>query len=200
MHIKDSIFIKSSPTINECPPAKFPEFAFIGRSNVGKSSLINMLLNRKSLAAVSSKPGKTQLINHFMINDSWYLVDLPGYGWAQVSKSKKSEWEKMIREYLRKRESLACVFLLIDSRIDPSEKDINFINWLGENKIPFILLFTKVDKQSKNATQSNLAKFRKQLRNYWDELPESIPTSAVDKTGRETVLDFIEKVMKELDN
>ena len=200
MKIHESVFIKSSPSIKECPPAKLPEFAFIGRSNVGKSSLINMVLDRKSLAAVSARPGKTQLINHFLINNEWYLVDLPGYGWAKVSKSKKSDWDKMIRNYLKERKTLACVFLLVDSRIEPNKNDLTFIKWLGENNIPFIILFTKADKQSRNETQSNIAFFKKHLKKEWAELPEMIITSSVEKTGREDVLDFIGSVMQDLNN
>ena len=192
--------MKSSPGIADCPPNNLPEFAFIGRSNVGKSSLINMLLGRKKLASVSTRPGKTQLINHFKINSSWYLVDLPGYGWAKVSKEKKTNWDRMTRTYLTRRENLACVFSLVDSRIEPNKNDIDFINWMGKNEIPFILVFTKSDKQSKNKTQSNKAAFIKVLKASWKEVPQTIVTSAVDNTGRKEVLDFIGNVLKDLEN
>jgi GTP-binding protein len=200
MQIKESVFVKSSPGIADCPTTNLPEFAFIGRSNVGKSSLINMLLNRKKLASVSTRPGKTQLINHFKINNSWYLVDLPGYGWAKVSKEKKANWDKMIRIYLSKRENLACVFSLVDSRIEPNKNDLEFIDWMGKNKIPFVIVFTKSDKQSKNKTQSNIATFLKVLKSSWEEIPRALVTSAVDSTGRKEVLDFIGNVLRDLEN
>lgn len=198
MEIKESSFVKSSASYSDCPEGRYPEFAFIGRSNVGKSSLINMLTSRKKLAMVSSKPGKTQLINHFIIDQKWYLVDLPGYGWAKVSKAKKAGWDKMIKDYLQYRSNLACVFLLIDSRVEPLQKDIDFINWLGESGIPFVILFTKTDKQSKNKTESNVAEFKKELSKTWEEFPEMIITSAMDKTGKKEVLHFIGSVIREM--
>jgi GTP-binding protein len=200
MKITNSEFIKSSPDHKDCPQVNLPEFAFIGRSNVGKSSLINMVLDRKNLAMVSARPGKTQLINHFLINHSWHLVDLPGYGWAKVSKEKKSAWDKMIRNYLQLRKNLACVFVLVDSRHEPKTKDIEFINWLGKSGIPFVILFTKADKQSMNKTEANIAAFKKILKLTWEEIPEIIITSAIDKQGRKEVLDFIGKVLTDLKN
>lgn len=200
MNALESSFVKSSTNYKDCPDDNRPEFAFIGRSNVGKSSLINMLTSRKKLAMVSSKPGKTQLINHFIINSKWYLVDLPGYGWAKVSKAKKKEWDKMINEYLLYRRNLACVFVLIDSRIEPKRKDIDFINWLGENGIPFVILFTKVDKQSKSKTESAIEEFKNVLGETWEEFPEMIITSALDQTGRDEILEFINRVITEMKN
>ena len=166
MNIIKSEFVTSSANISQCPKEELPEFAFIGRSNVGKSSLINMLTDRKALAKVSSKPGKTQLINHFIINESWYLVDLPGYGWAKVAKTEKAKWGVMIHDYLLERQNLVNLFVLVDSRLEPQKIDIEFINWLGEKQIPFAIVFTKTDKQSKNKTESNIAKLLRCLKNY----------------------------------
>ena len=161
MQIKQAEFIISSTDINKCPAAEKPEYAFIGRSNVGKSSLINMLTNRKGLAKISGKPGKTQLINHFLINTNWYLVDLPGYGYASVSKGKRIEFAKFINQYLRKRENLMCLFVLLDSRHKPQKIDMEFMQWLGENNIPFVMCFTKQDKLSKLESAKNLAHYKK---------------------------------------
>ena len=198
MKIKESRFIKSSSTIEECPPPEKAEFAFIGRSNVGKSSLINMLTARKSLAKISSKPGKTQLINHFEIDSSWYLVDLPGYGWSKVSKQKKADWGVMIEEYLLKRENLACLFVLIDSRLEPQNIDYEFITWLGKQDIPFAMVFTKTDKQSKNKFQSIKAKHLKRLKIEWEEIPLIFESSAVNKTGRKEILTFANEILSDL--
>lgn len=195
MKIKTSEFITSSSKIVQCPESALPEFAFIGRSNVGKSSLINMLTGRKSLAKVSGRPGKTQLINHFLINSEWYLVDLPGYGWARVAKSEKQKWGVMIHDYIVERESLVCLFVLVDSRLPPQPIDVEFINWLGEKGIPFTIVFTKADKQSKNKTQSGIAKYRKHLSAYWEKLPDVFVTSAVDHQGKEDVLSYIERLI-----
>ena len=195
MDIIKSEFVTSSANIGQCPTKLLPEFAFIGRSNVGKSSLINMLTERKSLAKVSSKPGKTQLINHFIINDSWYLVDLPGYGWAKVAKTEKAKWGVMIHDYLLERESLLNLFVLVDSRLEPQKIDVEFINWLGEQGIPFAIVFTKADKQSKNKTESNIAAYRRLLKNYWEELPPIFSTSSFKKEGREQILKFIDGVI-----
>ena len=195
MEIKKSEFITSSANLNQCPKPDFPEFAFIGRSNVGKSSLINMLTGRKALAKVSSKPGKTQLINHFLINDNWYLVDLPGYGWAKVAKTEKEKWGIMIHDYIMARENLVCLFVLVDSRLEPQKIDVEFINWLGEKGIPFSIIFTKSDKQSKNKTQSNIARYKRYLKQYWDELPKIFITSSVMKEGRNNILDYIETLV-----
>ncbi len=195
MEIKKSEFITSSANLSQCPKPDFPEFAFIGRSNVGKSSLINMLTGRKALAKVSSKPGKTQLINHFLINDNWYLVDLPGYGWAKVAKTEKEKWGIMIHDYIMARENLVCLFVLVDSRLEPQKIDVEFINWLGEKGIPFSIIFTKSDKQSKNKTQSNIARYKRYLKQYWDELPKIFITSSVMKEGRNNILDYIETLV-----
>jgi GTP-binding protein len=176
------------------PPPVRPEYAFIGRSNVGKSSLINMLLNHKGLAKTSQKPGKTQLINHFIVNDDWYLVDLPGYGYARTSKSNRTEWERFIRYYLKNRESLQCVFVLIDSRLEPQKVDIEFCNWLGEEGIPFLLIFTKADKQSAVKTDQNVAKFKKELLKSFEEVPQIFITSAENKLGRDAVLRLIDEL------
>ena len=197
MKIKESRFIKSSSAIEECPPPKKAEFAFIGRSNVGKSSLINMLTDRKSLAKISSKPGKTQLINHFEIDNNWYLVDLPGYGWSKGSKQKKADWGVMIEEYLLKRENLACLFVLIDSRLEPQNIDYEFINWLGNQDIPFAMVFTKIDKQSKNKFQSTKAKHLKRLKQEWEEIPLIFESSAVDQTGRKEILSFAKEILSD---
>ena len=161
---------------------------------MGKSSLINLLTSRKNLAKTSSTPGKTQLINHFMINDEWYLVDLPGYGWARVSKSAKADWKQMIHDYLQNRLNLACVFVLVDIRHEAQKIDIEFINWLGEEGIPFVIVFTKKDKLSKTKVDSNLAAYRKVLKNYWEEAPQEFVTSSQEGAGREEILDFIESI------
>ena len=193
MQIKETRFITSSPGIHKCPPPDFPEYAFIGRSNVGKSSLLNMITSRKKLAKISSTPGKTQLINHFIINEEWYLADLPGYGYARISVHKKQSWEKMIRDYIFKRKSLMSLFLLIDSRIPPQQIDLNFIDMLGINQVSFVIIFTKSDKLSKPQLESNLNSYKKQLLNSWEELPEIIVSSSTNKTGREEILSYIEK-------
>ena len=181
-------FVTSNTDFKNCPPARYPEFAFIGRSNVGKSSLINMLLQRKGLAKTSQTPGKTQLINHFRVNEDWYLVDLPGYGYARTSKVNRGEWERFIRYYLRHRESLQCVFVLIDSRVEPQKNDIDFCNWLGETGIPFLLVFTKADKQSAVKTDQTVAKFRKELLKSFEEVPKIFITSSENALGREAIL------------
>ena len=198
MIIKDATFISSNTTVDKCPETDLPEYAFIGRSNVGKSSLINMLTSRSKLAKTSSFPGKTQLINHFKINDNWYLVDLPGYGWAKVSKESREKWQKMIKAYLQQRKNLACVFLLIDSRHEPQKSDLDFIQLLGTLGIPFVLVFTKTDKQSLNKTQEAVAAYRKKLSETWEEIPQMFITSSAEKKGREEILDFIESVNNEL--
>ena len=197
MEIKESRFVTSSSALEQCPPPKMAEFAFIGRSNVGKSSLINMLTGRKGLAKISSKPGKTQLINHFEIDGSWYLVDLPGYGWSKVSKQKKADWGVMIEEYLLKRETLACLFVLIDSRLEPQTIDYEFITWLGEQGIPFAMVFTKTDKQSKNKFQSTKAKHLRQLKGAWEELPLLFESSAMDQSGKKEILSFAAEIISD---
>jgi GTP-binding protein len=192
--IKTAAFVCSNTRTDKLPPPVRPEYAFIGRSNVGKSSLINMLLNHKGLAKTSQKPGKTQLINHFIVNDDWYLVDLPGYGYARTSKSNRTEWERFIRYYLKNRESLQCVFVLIDSRLEPQKVDIEFCNWLGEEGIPFLLIFTKADKQSAVKTDQNVAKFKKELLKSFEEVPQIFITSAENKLGRDAVLRLIDEL------
>ena len=194
MIIKSAEFICSNTQISKLPPPVKPEYAFIGRSNVGKSSLINMLTNKKGLAKTSQTPGKTQLINHFLINDTWYIVDLPGYGYARASKSKQADWDKFIHTYLDKRESLQCVLVLIDSRLEPQKIDLEFCNWLGEKGLSFILVFTKADKQSSVKTDQNIAKFRKALSETFEEVPQYFITSADTQLGRDDVLSFISKV------
>lgn len=195
MVIRSATFVKSSAKISQCPPADKPEFAFIGRSNVGKSSLINLIVNKKGLAKTSSKPGKTQTINHFIVNDAWFLVDLPGYGFASVSQETRANWTKMIENYLLKRENLACVYVLIDSRIEPQTKDLDFITWLGENQVPLSILFTKTDKLSKNDLAKSVARYKKKLSELWDELPPITLTSAETKLGRDEILKQIESVL-----
>ena len=196
MIIKSADFICSNTQISKLPPPVKPEYAFIGRSNVGKSSLINMLTNKKGLAKTSQTPGKTQLINHFLINDNWYIVDLPGYGYARISKSKKEDWNKFIRSYLDKRESLQCVMVLVDSRLEPQKIDLEFCNWLGEKGLSFILIFTKADKQSSVKTDQNIALFKKALLATFDEVPPYYVTSAETKDGRDDVLNFIDEINK----
>lgn len=191
--IKTAEFIISNTKVAKCPKPDMPEYAFIGRSNVGKSSLINMLTNNKSLAKTSSKPGKTQLINHFLINQSWYLVDLPGYGYAKTSQTNREKWGEMITEYLLKRENLMTVFVLIDSRIDAQAIDLDFVYDAGLKQIPIVLLFTKTDKNTINQTNSKIAKYKKILQKDWEELPLIIPTSSVTKTGQDEILKYIEK-------
>ena len=196
MQIKQAEFIISSTDINKCPAAEKPEYAFIGRSNVGKSSLINMLTNRKGLAKISGKPGKTQLINHFLINTNWYLVDLPGYGYASVSKGKRIEFAKFINQYLQKRENLMCLFVLLDSRHKPQKIDMEFMQWLGENNIPFVMCFTKQDKLSKLESAKNLAHYKKEMKQIWQELPPIFLTSSSSKKGKDEMLQFIDKTNK----
>ncbi|RZK80976.1 MAG: YihA family ribosome biogenesis GTP-binding protein [Pedobacter sp.] len=194
MIIKSATFICSNTKVSALPTANMPEYAFIGRSNVGKSSLINMLVNQHGLAKTSQRPGKTQLINHFLINEQWYIVDLPGYGYAKVSKNSRENWEKFIRNYITKRESLQCVFVLIDSRLEPQKIDLEFCCWMGEIQIPFALVFTKADKQSINKTNQNVAAFKKALGGWFEEIPPYFVTSAEKAVGRDEVLNFITQV------
>lgn len=194
MIIKSAVFVCSNTKVSALPIANMPEYAFIGRSNVGKSSLINMVVNQNGLAKTSQRPGKTQLINHFLINDRWYIVDLPGYGYAKVSKSSREKWEKFIRNYLTKRESLQCVFVLIDSRIPPQTIDIEFCCWLGECGLPFTLLFTKADKQSSTKTAKNVGLFKTALQGWFEEVPPIFITSSETKKGKDEILNFIEEV------
>lgn len=194
MKIQEAKYVMSNSDYQKCPAPNMPEYAFIGRSNVGKSSLINMLVNQHGLAKTSQRPGKTQLINHFLINEKWYIVDLPGYGYAKVSKSSREKWEKFIRNYITKRESLQCVFVLIDSRLTPQKIDIEFCCWMGEVQIPFALVFTKADKQSAPKTDQNVAAFKKELKGWFEEIPPIFVTSAEKGAGREAILDFITAV------
>lgn len=194
MIVKSAEFVCSNTQVSKLPPPVKPEYAFIGRSNVGKSSLINMLVSKKGLAKTSQTPGKTQLINHFLINDSWYIVDLPGYGYARASKSNKADWDKFIRTYLDKRESLQCVMVLIDSRLEPQKIDIEFCNWLGEKGLSFMLVFTKADKQSNVKTDQNVAKFHKKLTESFEETPGYFITSSELALGRDELLGFIDEV------
>jgi len=194
MIIKSATFVVSNTKVSALPLPELPEYAFIGRSNVGKSSLINMLVNQQGLAKTSQKPGKTQLINHFLINEKWYIVDLPGYGYAKVSKSSREKWEKFIRNYLTKRENLQCVFVLIDSRLEPQKIDLEFCSWLGECQIPFALVYTKADKQSGPKTDQNVAKFNKTLLGWFEEMPSYFVTSSETGLGKDQVLGFINEV------
>ncbi|MEO3404511.1 ribosome biogenesis GTP-binding protein YihA/YsxC [Mucilaginibacter sp. CAU 1740] len=194
MIVKTAEFLCSNTQVSKLPPPVKAEYAFIGRSNVGKSSLINTLTGKKGLAKTSQTPGKTQLINHFLINEGWYIVDLPGYGYARASKSEKAKWDKFIHTYLDKRESLQCVMVLIDSRLDPQKIDLEFCNWLGEKGLSFVLVFTKADKQSSIKTDQSVAKFRKALLATFDEMPQYFITSSETQLGREEILEFIDVV------
>ena len=196
MQVKKAEFIISNTDIKKCPAPDMPEYAFIGRSNVGKSSLINMLANRKNLAKTSGKPGKTQLINHFLLNDSWYLVDLPGYGYASVSKGKRLEFAKFIKQYLENRENLMCLFVLLDSRLKPQKIDMEFMQWLGKKSIPFVMCFTKQDKLSKSEAAKNLANYKKEMKQIWKELPPIFFTSSANKKGQDEVLKFVSDTNK----
>lgn len=198
MIIKDAQFVISNTDYRKCPQDGKPEYAFIGRSNVGKSSLINMLTNRKGLAMTSSKPGKTQLINHFIINNEWYLVDLPGYGYAQRGKEGREQIRKIIDSYILKRSALTSLFLLLDCRHEPQKIDIEFINWLGENGIPFSIVFTKTDKISKGLLKDNTDIYMDRLKETWEELPPVFFTSAENKEGGDDILNYIEKINQEL--
>lgn len=191
MNITSATFRCSSQKLSQCPADNRHEFAFIGRSNVGKSSLINMLTDSPSLAKVSSTPGKTKLINHFLINGNWYLVDLPGYGYARVSKSERREFSKLILDYVLEREQMHFLFVLVDSRLEPQKIDLDFINLLGEHGIPFGIVFTKCDKLSSNQAESNIARYRRTLLQSWEELPPMFHTSSEKRQGREAILDFI---------
>ncbi|MEE0991916.1 MAG: ribosome biogenesis GTP-binding protein YihA/YsxC [Bacteroidales bacterium] len=195
MIVSSAEFVKSSQYLEQCPQPDMPEFAFIGRSNVGKSSLINMLVDKKDLAKTSSQPGKTQLINHFLINEEWYLVDLPGYGYAKTSMENRKKWRKMIEDYLLKRVNLLTVFVLVDSRLEPQKIDLEFINFLGENQVPITLIFTKTDKQSAKKTEESLERFKESLSEYWEELPKIILTSSEKRVGRDEVLETIENII-----
>lgn len=200
MIIKEAKFVVSSTKVENCPKPSLPEYAFIGRSNVGKSSLINLLTNRKSLARISKTPGKTQLINHFLIDDVWYLVDLPGYGFAKVPVGKKNEWNRMIQNYVLKRVSLICLFVLIDSRHDPQKNDLHFMKFLGTNQIPFALIFTKTDKLKKTELKRNLDNYKKEMLKTWDFLPPIFEVSTATRIGRIEILDYISELNKSINH
>ena len=200
MVIKNSAFVLSAPTVGLCPNDTKPEYAFIGRSNVGKSSLINMLCNHKGLAKTSSTPGKTLLINHFIINKEWYLVDLPGYGFAKRSKTERQKLENMITGYILQREQLVNVFVLIDVRLEAQKIDLEFIQWLGESGIPFALVFTKADKLTPNKVNTSVEAYKKVLSETWEEMPPMFVTSAEKKQGRDEVLDYIDQINKDIAN
>jgi GTP-binding protein len=199
MVINSSVYVISSPDYTQCPKPDRPEYAFIGRSNVGKSSLINMIVNNEKLAKTSGTPGKTQLINHFSINNEWYLVDLPGYGFAKVSLANRKKWEKMIEDYLRKRENLVNVFILIDSRHSPQKNDLEFVDKLGKWEIPFCLVFTKADKENQRTVAKNVKDFLDKMRITWQFLPQHFVTSTIKKMGRDKILDLIEEMNKEFE-
>ena len=196
MIIRNAEFVKSSSSLKECPKPDIPEYAFIGRSNVGKSSLINMLCLNSSLAKTSATPGKTRLINHFRINGNWYLVDLPGYGYAKVPKKMRSDFNQKLFNYLCKRENLYCVFVLIDSRISPQANDVEFLNRIGELQIPFAIAFTKTDKTTQKQLNDNIKAFKNEMLNLYEELPAFFYTSSTTRQGRDEILDFIEKTSK----
>ena len=194
MDIKSAKFVISNSDPRRCPDGDLPEYAFIGRSNVGKSSLINMLTGRKGLAKTSSTPGKTLLINHFVINDEWYIVDLPGYGYARRGKESREELSRMIRGYIMSREQMVCLFVLIDSRHKPQQIDLDFMQWLGENEVPFAIVFTKLDKMGPNAGKAAVEAYKQQLSETWAELPPIFLTSSEDGRGREELLDYIASI------
>ena len=198
MEIKQATFLVSNTNVEKCPKQQFPEYAFIGRSNVGKSSLINMLTNHKGLAKTSGKPGKTQLINHFLINNSWFLVDLPGYGYAQVSKSVKKVFQKFITDYFLKRRQLISAFVLVDIRHQPQKIDLEFMQWLGENAIPFSIIFTKADKLKTMAIERNIEEYQKVVLETWEEFPPFFVTSSETALGKESVLEYIDKINESL--
>lgn len=198
MEIKSAEFVISNTRIDRCPQDGLPEYAFIGRSNVGKSSLINMLTGRNKLAMTSSTPGKTLLINHFLINKQWYLVDLPGYGYAQRGKKQQEELKQIIENYVLEREALTCLFVLIDCRHEPQRIDLEFIEWLGENGVPFAIIFTKADKLSATRVRENVTAYLNRLSEQWEELPPHFITSSEKRLGRQEVLDYIESINRSL--
>lgn len=198
MKINGAEFVISNSDPKKCPPPNKPEYAFIGRSNVGKSSLINMLTGRNSLAKTSGRPGKTQLINHFIINNEWFLVDLPGYGYAKVSKTERDKWATMIDNYLTSRPNLICTFVLVDARIDPQKIDLEFMQNLGERGLPFVIVFTKTEKLSNTALQNKLVQYRETMLQSWEEVPQIFVTSAITSKGRDEILSFIQSLNLEV--
>lgn len=200
MQIKSAEFLMSNSDVAKCPKDQLPEYAFIGRSNVGKSSLINMLMERKNLAKTSGRPGKTQLINHFIINKNWYLVDLPGYGYARVSKSTKKTFQKFITQYFEKRPQLVLAFVLIDCRHDPQPIDMEFMQWLGVNQIPFNIIFTKADKLKPKVLESNIQIYIKKMLEVWEEMPKYFVTSSSNSMGREALLKYIDTLNSNIQN
>ena len=198
MEITSAEFVISNTDYRKCPDTNFPEYAFIGRSNVGKSSLINMLTGHKGLAMTSARPGKTRLINHFLINKSWYLVDLPGYGYAKRDRKSQEQIKQIIESYILRREQMTCLFLLIDSRLEPQRIDQTFIEWLGENGVPFAIVFTKADKLGSGKLKLNIQAYLEKLQEQWEELPPYFITSSEDRTGRNELLNYIAKINKEL--
>lgn len=198
MDIKSASFVMSNSLVEKCPTSQLPEYAFIGRSNVGKSSLINMLTNRKNLAKTSGRPGKTQLINHFLINEEWHLVDLPGYGYARVSKKDKKTFQKFITDYFQERQQLVCAFVLVDSRHEPQKIDLEFMQWLGEHQIPFSIIFTKVDKVKPKALERNVNDYNAVLLETWESLPPFFITSSSKSLGADEVLAYIDEINQSL--
>ncbi|GIM57551.1 putative GTP-binding protein EngB [Capnocytophaga canimorsus] len=198
MIVTKAEFIISNSDVSKCPKEILPEYAFIGRSNVGKSSLINMLTNNKNLAKTSGKPGKTQLINHFKINNNWFLVDLPGYGYARVSKSTKKVFQKFITQYFEKRKQLILAFVLVDIRHEPQTIDVDFMQWLGENQIPFAIIFTKADKLKPEAIKRNVATYHEKMLDFWEEMPTYFVTSSSNRMGKEEVLAYIDSINQSL--
>lgn len=196
MIIKEAKFIISNTELEKCPKPVLPEFAFIGRSNVGKSSLINMLTNFKGLAKTSGKPGKTRVINHFLINKEWFLVDLPGYGYAQVAKSDREKWEKFVRRYLLHRENLYCTFVLIDARLEAQPVDLEFMEWMGISNLPFTIVFTKADKLKPSDLEHKIENYKSKLLETWEDLPHMVTTSATSAMGRDELLDYIDQIIK----
>lgn len=200
MHNLDAQFLISSSTVAGCPPPKLPEYAFIGRSNVGKSSLINMIAGQRKLAKTSGTPGKTQLINHFIMEQQWYLVDLPGYGFAKVSKTQRASWTKMIKDYLEQRQNLLCLFVLLDVRLEPQKIDLEFMQWVGKNGLPFAMVFTKADKLSSSKVDQHVAAYKRTMLKHWTEMPPFFISSAEKGLGREEILDFIRQLNTEFTN